>query len=138
MVSVEIPDSVTYIDDFAFNFCTSLYSIEIPKSVTVIGDYAFSECHSLIDVVIAEDGKFAASDVFASIGDEAFANCSSLASVVIGDSVTSIGDNAFYYCYSLTEVYYTGSEAEWAEISIGLYNDPFKNATIHYNYVPEE
>jgi hypothetical protein len=34
-------------------------------------------------------------------------------------------------------VYYTGSEAEWAKISIDDYNSYLTNATIHYNYVPE-
>ena len=38
----------------------------------------------------------------------------------------------------MTDVYYTGSESEWQAIEIGVINDDLLNATIHYNYVPEE
>ncbi len=72
-----------------------------------------------------------------SIGDYAFWLCSSLTSVTIPDSVTSIGYYVFYGCSSLTTVNYTGSEEQWAEVSIGSRNSPLKNATIVYNYVPE-
>ena len=38
----------------------------------------------------------------------------------------------------MTDVYYTGSEAEWLAIRIGSSNSDLTDATIHYNYVPEE
>ena len=71
-----------------------------------------------------------------SIGDRAFEYCSSLTSVTIPDSVTSIEYSAFEYCDNLNHVYYTGSEADWNNISIDEYNDALVNATIHFNYVP--
>jgi hypothetical protein len=33
----------------------------------------------------------------------------------------------------LNDVYYAGSKEEWKKISIGSYNEPLTNATIHYN-----
>ena len=71
------------------------------------------------------------------IYDDAFYYRSSLTSVVIPDSVTTIGSYAFYHCDSLTDVYYTGSETEWQAITIDSGNYDLTNATIHYNYVPE-
>ncbi len=47
---VIIPDSVTAIEDIAFEYCTSLTSINIPRNVKSIGWYTFHGCSSLTDV----------------------------------------------------------------------------------------
>ena len=129
LTSIVIPDSVTSIGHGAFSGCTGLTSIAIPDSVTSIGDAAFSGCTGLTSIVIP--------DSVTSIGHWAFDGCTCLTSIVIPDSVTSIGYEAFWNCTSLQDVYYTGTEAEWAKISVDYGNDYLKNATIHYNYVPE-
>ena len=157
LTSVMIPDSVTTIGDYAFHDCHSLTSVTISDSVTSIGDYAFYDCRRLTSVTIP--------DSVTSIGAHAFEYCSSLTSVTIPDSVTSIEAYAFYSCrsltsitlpdsvtsietsafgasafyyYILTDVYYGGSEADWAAISIGDDNAGLTTATIHYNYAPED
>ena len=128
LTSVTIPNSVTSIGGYAFADCSSLTSLTIPNSVTSIGQYAFAGCSSLTSVTIPNS--------VTNIGRCAFYDCSSLTSVTIPNSVTNIGEGAFDYCRSLKDVYYTGSEEQWKKISISAYNDPLKNATIHYNYVP--
>ena len=117
--------SVTCIGNSAFSDCYNLTSIIIPNSVTSIGDSAFSNC-SLTSIVIP--------DSVTSIGTWAFAGCVRLTSVTISDSVTSIGDYAFEYCSDLTDIYYTGTEEEWAAITIGYSNTNLTNVTIHYNW----
>ncbi len=52
--SYSIPDSVTSIEDWAFENCTSLTSVTIPDSVTSIGEYAFSGCKSLTSITIPD------------------------------------------------------------------------------------
>ena len=50
--------------------------------------------------------------------------------------MTIIDSSAFKGCDILTDVYYTGTEAEWDAIEIAANNDSLNNATIHFNYVP--
>ncbi len=58
-----------------------------------------------------------------------------ITSVSIPKSVEEIGRNAFSNCTSLTDVYYSGSEAEWSLVAIGTGNTPLENATMHYAVV---
>lgn len=68
-----------------------------------------------------------------SIGYRAFYDCSSLTSITIPDGVTSIGDDAFSGCNNFSDVFYSNSDTEWSNISIGSGNDILASANIHYN-----
>ena len=96
LTSVNIPDSVTSIGEHAFTGCTKLTNIGIPDSVTIIGNAAFYGCTSLTSVSIGNGVTI--------IGSYVFTGCSALTSITIPDSVTSIGDGAFDGCSSLTSV----------------------------------
>ena len=57
-------------------------------------------------------------------------------SIMIPAGITHIDDGAFSDAEQLTDVYYTGTEEQWAEIVIGANNDYLKNATMHFNQKP--
>ena len=118
LVSVTIPDSVTYIGSNAFESCSKLKSVVIGKSVETISGDAFRDCKSLEKIVIPDSVKEIGSYAFygcenltsvdfgnslEEIENNAFDNCSSLTSVVIPDSVKDIQYEAFYSCDSLTD-----------------------------------
>ena len=56
--------------------------------------------------------------------------------IMIPVGITEICVDAFSDAAQLTDVYYTGTEEQWAAISIGENNDYLKNAEMHFNYKP--
>ena len=96
LTEITIPSSVTSIKDNVFAECTSLAEITIPSSVTSIGCCSFYGCTSLKQINIPSSVK--------TIGYCAFYNCTSLKQITIPSSVTSIGYSAFLNCSSLSEV----------------------------------
>lgn len=123
---IKIPNGIKRIEEEAFYNCDVADSIDVPESVTFIGDRAFSYCSDLKSIKVSKKNKVYDSrndcnaiietktnklilgcyntiipNSVTSIGDEAFAGCSSLESINIPNTVTSIGRWAFDSCYNL-------------------------------------
>ena len=124
--SIILQSGVSNVGGHAFKYCSNVTSITLPESVTSIGDRAFAECG--ITNITIPDGT-------TSIGDFAFLNCSKMTSIILSDNIISIGRSAFYGCSGLTDVYYSGTKAQWAEIAIESGNEALTNATIHFTPV---
>ena len=116
---INLPNSVTGIEEGAFKSCTRLTDINIPNSVTSIEWATFYSCTSLTDINIPDAVKSIEPETFSgctrltdinipnsvtSIGYEAFYNCTRLTDINIPNSVTSIGYEAFYNCTRLTDI----------------------------------
>ena len=96
LTDINIPNSVTSIGPETFKSCTSLTDINIPNSVTSIEWATFYSCTSLTDINIPDAVK--------SIEPETFSGCTRLTDINIPNSVTSIGYEAFYNCTRLTDI----------------------------------
>ena len=114
--------------DNMFMQCYYLMSVTLPQNIDCIGEGMFQNCLMLAGVEIPQGAE--------SIGAHAFSSCSSLTTVIIPDSVTTIGIAAFASS-ALTDIYFTGTEAQWNSISkIGDTASIVSKAAIHYNYTP--
>ena len=112
--AIDIPASVTEIDDRAFEDCRSIETITfggvlpssapgrsyVPASSTSqlrrIGNWAFYNAHELQNLVIPEG--------VTEIGDGAFYGCTYLEDMTLPASIQAIGDNCFALCAKLTKI----------------------------------
>jgi len=114
-----VPNSVTSLEDFAFDSCISLTSITIPNGISRMGHDVFYYCTALTNVTIPDSVTNIGTGTFigclnltsviipngvTSIGLGTFSECSNLTSVIIPNSVSRIGDGAFLYCTALTNI----------------------------------
>ncbi len=156
LTSVTVPGSVTSIEEQAFFNCHSLKDVYITDLAAWCG-IDFYDVHSnpiyyasnlyvngkpVKDLVIPDGVKTVKKLAFAgctatsvtlpgsaeTIGDRAFYRCF-MTSATIPDSVTNIGDHAFYDCNNLSDIYYTGTKAEWNSIE-GLYDAEIPYGTV--------
>ena len=162
-----IKEGTRFINDGAFYGCSMLTSINIPESVTNIGNWAFKNCSGLTKAEFAsieslckisfsnEFGSFTYSNPLSyahhlyingqevkdlvipesvtSIGNDTFCECSSLASVTIPESVTNIGDWAFKNCSGLTKAEFASIESLCKISFSGISNNPLCYA--HHLYI---
>ena len=144
--SIDLPDSLTEIEEFAFCYNPNLTSIVFPSSIESIPPRVLEECASLESVKLPQK-----QDVMPS-----FSECSSLKSIVIPDSITSISDYTFWRCEDLSVVYipksvtsigncalnsscpsmctilYEGTKQQWRQITITGDNDQIAYAYVYY------
>ena len=122
LTTVELPQSLTTIQNCAFAFCTSLQEINLPKNLTSLDGNAFQNCTSLRKITVSDQnpnycrvdnvvyskdmtrliccapgrsGNFVIPEGVNRIDGYAFFSCEKLNSVTIPRSVISIDDNAF-------------------------------------------
>lgn len=89
IVSIEIPDDVIEIGNYAFTD-TFLSSVEIPESVKIIGDYAFSRTQ-LQSLTLK--GNYTSRQ----LGKYAFASCDMLENILFTGTATELPEGIFSY-----------------------------------------
>lgn len=84
---VALPDSITIIEEGAFEYCDKLKDIKISRNLTKIPRRCFIGCCSLKRITLPEGIK--------AIEDEAFSSCYNLEEIYFPISLESIGYRAF-------------------------------------------
>ena len=164
LTNIEIPNTVTKINQYQFYNFASVISIKISDNVTSIGIGAFGKCDSLESITLPflgnkeEDEKdsiilreiFYLQGGFDSvpeklktvivsgatyIGDRAF-EYSSLENVIIHKSVKSFSKNAFVNC-GINNFYYSGTIEDWYNISITSLNSNPMTCSKHFYLLNE-
>lgn len=101
---------VAWIGTEAFMGHTEITSVIIPDTVYGLMGGAFNGCNELTSVTMSQNLR--------KINQGAFRRCESLTTITLPDTLVEIGNEAFYLS-GLTTINYEGTEAEWAEITIG-------------------
>ena len=96
METVELPDSLNYIGDWAFGFCYELRFIEIPENVTYIGEYAFYECQYIDEITIPSG--------VTTLSPHLFDSCTFLHRITLPETLTTISNGVFYGCTYIKEI----------------------------------
>lgn len=112
---IEIPETVSYIDEYAFMGCTLLKSIEIPERVTYIGKGCFFSCLSLENVKLSKNLEKIFSDTFYA--------CPNLEKLVIPESVNEIQNDIFS----------PSESASYNPVILGFYGGPARNYAYQNN-----
>jgi len=118
VIDLVIPEGVTSISDYAFDYCTDLNSVTIPNGVTKIGNNAFRDCKSMTSVSIPPS--------LATIGNCSFIWCFNLDAVHISDIAAWCGitmsENTANPLYYGAHLYLNGEELKDLVIPEGVTN----------------
>ena len=112
--SIQIPNSVSAINFYAFSNCKNLTSVVLPDGLKYIDFSVFSDCAALKAISIPETVEI--------IFEAAFINCSALISVTIPKSVNSIKNSSFIGCSKLKEFIVSENNPNYCSVDGVLFN----------------
>ena len=123
-INLTLPNNITQINDYAFYQNDNIVSVSASNLVTKVGNFVFRYCANLSNVILPAS--------VLEIASYAFANCGSLISISLSNSIISIGSMALYYCLALEDINYSGTMADWNNISLSSsWNSYTGNYVIH-------
>lgn len=124
IVTLHLPETLTYIREKAFLGCRNLVSVVMSGPTEIIGDSAFSGCVNLRDVTMGE--------LLNSIGKYSFWRCGEIETVLFPASLRNIGRCAFAGCDKLKDIYcYAAVPPRCDEWSFGFTDEIFNRTILH-------
>lgn len=122
LISISLPNTITAIEDRAFEGCSKLTSMDLSKTkTTTIGTSAFASCGNLGTIILPTTltiiGTLAfehdtnlrsvqnlEKTIVSIINKNAFLECKNLSSVKLPQTLSTLGESAFEGCSNLTAV----------------------------------
>ena len=98
LVSVIIPEGVTYINERVFYGCSNLEKVVLPTTLYTISNLAFYECTKLSDINLED-----CSSLY-NIYSSAFNNCDALTEITLPTNLQYLNDESFAYCDNLAKI----------------------------------
>lgn len=102
--SVELPEGITGIGEYAFAYCTKLEKLTIPKTVITVGSEAYYACTSLLTAGPIGSGCNIEFGWETEIPAKAFHYAYELTEISLPSSITTIGASAFFHCWELKNI----------------------------------
>ncbi len=121
LINVLLPEGLIVIDFKAFRD-TAIKEINLPSTIKVIGAQAFEQT-KLISIKLPEGIE--------ELGAKAFSSFE-LKSVYLPKNIKTVGADSIKTSLAAFDVYYNGTEADWAKLPESL-RLTLERATIHYN-----
>lgn len=121
--TVNLPNSLTTLEDGAFSHCYSLKSIKLPNSLTTLENVVFAG--SVIENITLPDS-------IKNIGNGTFRDCSELETVKMPAYLETLGTCTFEYCHKLT----TATFPETIKLSYLPQDTFFDCRIIEHIYLP--
>ena len=123
LISLEIPEGITYLPQLFADGCSSLKSVKLPNTLTKIMLYAFNGCSSLERIDLPE--------TLESIMSNAFAGCTSLKYFKLPEGITNLGGYIISLCMGVEELHLP-------KIPLIMTNFTFANCQVKHLYAYEE
>lgn len=141
--SVVFPNSVKWIGDNAFSYCTNM-EYTLPKSVEHIGNDAFCSNSKISTLILPATLKHVGSGAFrdntslmrltfnavdAECGSELFRRCTSLEKVTFASGISNIPENCFESCSTLSRVEFAENASvgtRTSRVSANVTNEPLE------------
>lgn len=117
--TIDIPEGVAYIGEYAFNNCDYLKSVTLPSTLKSIENYTFNQCENLSNVDLGGVEH---------IGQRAFEKCKSLTNIELSENIKTLD----YRCFAesgLTSISIPGSVTSFGNELTENYGNTFYGCT---------
>ena len=125
LTGVVLSNTLDRLHSSSLRCCPGLTQLELPDSITVISSLALSWDTGLTQLRLPKNLSI--------LGHSSLYGCTGITKIEVPKGLCVVRHEAFHTFTNLTDVYYTGSEAQWNEIEFEYGSGDLLNANIYYS-----